>query len=342
MSKVKVLLTGGAGFIGSHCLEHWLATTDWHVTVADSLRHRGRVERVRPSAEASPDRVRLVKIDLANDRDPAWDSVHVGGPYDVVVNMASESHVDRSITDPVGTWRNNCALALNVLEYARHAGCEAFVQISTDEVFGPAAAGRQHGEWSPIVPSNPYAASKAAQEALAVSYWRTFSVPLILTNTMNNFGERQDAEKFIPKIIRHLKAGEEVPVHGAPGDPGSRFYLHAKNHADAVRHLIERTVITRYPHGELPSRYNVVGDTEVTNDEMVALVAGVLGVPARMRFVDFHSTRPGHDKRYALDGAKLKASGWEAPFSFHRSLRQTVLWYDRHPEALKDYRPEAA
>lgn len=343
--NVRVLLTGGGGFIGSHCVAHWMRTTHWHVTVLDSFRHRGRVERLRPSVEMFPDRIRLAKVDLAEPmRDAqsglAWAALKREPAFDVVVNMASESHVDRSIEDPVGTWRNNCNLVQTMLEYVREKPTGVFVQISTDEVYGPAAPGQLHEEWSPILPSNPYAASKAAQEALAISYWRTYGVPLVLTNTMNNFGEWQDSEKFIPKTIRSILDGQPVVVHGEPGHTGSRFYLHAANHADAIRHLVEQTVVSKYPLRAMPDRYNVVGEEEVTNEDMALLIGRILGVEPKLEFVDFHKTRPGHDRRYGLDGAKLASTGWSAPFPFADSLRQTVLWYTRNREALSDYRPQ--
>lgn len=342
---IRVLLTGGGGFIGSHCVSHWMRTTQWHVTVIDSFRHRGRVERLRPSVEMFPDRIRLAKVDLAEPmRDAqsglAWAALRREPPFDVIVNMASESHVDRSIDDPVGTWKNNCNLVQTMLEYAREKPTGVFVQISTDEVYGPAAPGQLHEEWSPILPSNPYAASKAAQEALAISYWRTYGVPLVITNTMNNFGEWQDSEKFIPKTIRSLLEGRPAVVHGEPGHTGSRFYLHAANHADAIRHIVEQTVVAKYPVRQRPDRYNVVGEEEVSNEDMVRQIAHVLGVEPQLEFVDFHKTRPGHDRRYGLTGAKLASTGWKAPFSYHDSLRQTVLWYTRNRDALSDYRPQ--
>lgn len=342
---IRVLLTGGGGFIGSHCVSHWMWTTQWHVTVIDSFRHRGRVERLRPSVEMFPDRIRLAKVDLAEPmRDAqsglAWAELRREPAFDVIVNMASESHVDRSIDDPVGTWRNNCNLVQTMLEYSREKKPDVFVQISTDEVYGPAAPGQLHEEWSPIIPSNPYAASKAAQEALAISYWRTYGTPLVLTNTMNNFGEWQDAEKFIPKTIRSILDGEAVTVHGEPGNTGSRFYLYAANHADAIRHIVEQTVIGKYPQRRLPDRYNVVGEAEVTNEEMARMIGNILGVEPKLDFVDFHKTRPGHDRRYGLDGNKLAGIGWKPPFPFLDSLRQTVLWYTRNREALSDYRPQ--
>jgi dTDP-glucose 4,6-dehydratase len=219
---------------------------------------------------------------------------------------------------------------------------KTFVQIGTDEVYGPAPIGVNHPEWSAQVPSNPYSASKSAQEAIAISYWRTFNIPLILTNTMNIIGERQDVEKFVPLIINSLQQGIPVPVHANEKNgewaSGSRFYLHARNQADALRFLITRSIETphRYTDGlERPERFNVRGETEISNDEMVMLIAKFLGISKSkselVRFIDVEGTRPGHDLRYALNGDKLLKMGWEPPVAFEKSLERTVNWTVKNP-----------
>lgn len=335
-----ILLTGGAGFIGFHCVRYWLERTNWHITILDSLRHRGRSERIQALTTNNQRRLSFHKVDLTNLSNLSL------GSYDVIVNMASDSHVDRSISDPVSTWTNNTSLVQQVLEFARKHPCKQFIQISTDEVYGPAEPGEAHKEWSPIRPSNPYAASKAAQEALCQAYWRTYSIPVVITNTMNNFGEWQDSEKFVPKIIKHLLNNKPVPVHGSPEQSGSRCYLHATNHADALMFLINSQKPLTYPEFGYCSRWNVVGEEEVTNLEMVFHVARIMSVKRRItveplyEFVDFHSTRPGHDQRYKLDGTKLRDAGWRAPKDFLTSLRHTVSWYLDNPDSLQDYKPE--
>ena len=214
MSK-RVLLTGGLGFIGSHTVEHWLKNTDWDIVVMDALRFSGRIERLTDIDGYDPKRVEVVWHDL---RSPVHSQlIEKLGNIDYIVNMASDSHVDRSITHPVDFVQNNVNLVLNMLEYARHIEPEKFIQVSTDEVYGPAPLGHDHVEGEPHRPSNPYSASKAAQEAIAYSYWRTYGIPITITNTMNNFGERQHPEKYVPMVIRRI-VNETIHVHGRPGD----------------------------------------------------------------------------------------------------------------------------
>jgi dTDP-glucose 4,6-dehydratase len=250
------------------------------------------------------------------------------GHIDYILNIASDSHVDRSISDPVPFVRNNINVALTMLELARKLKPKLFLQFSTDEVYGVAPFGMNHKEWSPIVPSNPYSASKAAQEAIAISYWRTYGVPLIITNTMNLFGETQDAEKFIAKSIRAVLNNEKVTVHGKPGKIGSRFYLHARNMADAVLYILNNLPPKQYIQDEnlLPDRYNIVGDVELNNLEMAQTISEICGKELSYDLVDHHTARPGHDYRYALDGGKLRESGWKAPLDFKASLKKYIDW----------------
>lgn len=322
-----VLLTGVAGFIGSHMAEHIAATTDWRIVGLASFRHRGDSERL----ESCPS-VELYHADLTAPLSPRL--IDRIGPVDYIVNAAAESHVDRSIDDPWPFIENNVAVALSMLEYARIVKPRAFVQIGTDEVYGAAPVGTDHAEWSPILPSNPYAASKAAQEAIAISYWRTYGVPLVLTNTMNNFGERQDPEKYIPTIIRSVHHGTTLTVHGQPGNIGSRFYLHARNHADAVMFLLNRAP-AMYPDAAMPDRYNIRGEREVDNLELAQFIAGIIGKPLHYELLDFHSARPGHDLRYALDDAKLRGLGWVPPVPLEASLAKAVRWTLGRPEWLR-------
>lgn len=338
----RVLITGGLGFIGSHTVEHYLMTTDWDIVVIDSLRHAGRVERVTEMHGYNPDRVTLLWHDL---RAPLHNMLcdHIGN-IDYIVNMASDSHVDRSITDPVDFVQNNVALVLNMLEYARkmEGKLKTFIQVSTDEVYGPAPIGYSHKEGEPFAPSNPYAASKASQEMIAFSYWRTFGVPLIITNTMNNFGERQDIEKFVPMTILKILNKETNIIHAKQtnGDwiSGSRVWLHARNHADAVKYILQTIPPVKYSNEDeitMPLRFNVAGDKEITNLEIVQMIAKIIGIKPLIEFVDFHSSRPGHDLRYSLDGEALRKAGWEMPISTEQSFERTVKWILNNPAWLK-------
>jgi dTDP-glucose 4,6-dehydratase len=213
---------------------------------------------------------------------------------------------------------------------------EIFIQISTDEVYGPAPDDYSHKEWDAFIPSNPYSASKAAQEAIAISYWRTYGMPVVITNTMNMIGEMQDSEKFVPMVIKRVLNGEVVTIHASSGPErriGSRFYLHARNLADACMFLLRRGERAMYSTGaDRPDKWHVVGERELTNLEMAVLIQSCLSdefgryVPLKVEYQDFHGTRPGHDLRYALDGTKIAEAGWTPPISLESSLRKTIRW----------------
>mgnify|MGYP003115299777 CR=1 FL=1 len=339
MSK-HVLITGPDGFIGSHCVEHILANTDWTITCSASWRHDGVPERLADSEYVRSNWSRLSFI--THDLTSPFSMVAIGRmpPVDYIVHFASDSNVDRSITNPVEVVRNNVLVTLNVMELARELEPDAVIQISTDEVYGPAKDGYLHKEWDPIIPSNPYAASKASQEAIATSYWRTYGVPVIITNTMNNIGERQSCDKFLPLVIRSVLDGKCVNIHSCNGVIGSRFYLHARNHADACVHLLSNPVSSYDapgrvgPYSDRPDKWNVVGDVEIDNLSLAQSVADIVGRPLVYDLVDAHSSRPGHDLRYALDGGKIASTGWTAPVSFDRSLEKTVKWFIDNPEWL--------
>jgi dTDP-glucose 4,6-dehydratase len=327
---MRVLLTGVSGFFGSHMLEHLLEKTDWHIVGIASWKHKGipeRVEEVLSGKDRS--RVTIITHDLSA---PLTEKTKKRiGDIDYIINVASDSHVDRSITDPVPFVENNVSLVLNVLEFAREIKPKKFIQFSTDEVYGPAPHGENHKEWSTILPSNPYSASKAAQEAIAFSYWRTYGLPLIITNTMNMFGEMQDAEKYTAQLIKKIYNGEEVTVHGSETSVGSRYYLHARNCADAILFILNTIEPVQFTESvPLPERYNVVGDVELNNLELAEMVAQILNKPLIYHFEDFHKTRPGHDRRYALDGAKLHDAGWIAPLEFEDSLKRYIEWTLNH------------
>lgn len=335
---MNVLVTGGTGFIGHNVVLDLLEDTDWEFTIVDAHTYAGAPEKLTNDPRFDPKRVRVITHDLAQS--PLQDRPLIRGlEVDAIYNIASNSHVDNSIADPVPFIRDNVALVTNMLEYARVVKPKLFVQFSTDEVYGAAPTGTDFPEWAPILPSNPYSASKAAQEAVAISYWRTYGVPLVITNTMNVLGKGQHPEKFVPKTVEHLLGGVPMTVHAqfvkgkqydnfAEADKwvaGSRFYTYVSNISSALKFLTKVTPALYGTHEvDRPDRYNVVGDREVFNDEMVDMIAMMLGVPSLKEYVDFHGERPGHDRRYALDGGKLAALGWVAPVRFSDGLKLTV------------------
>lgn len=331
----RILLTGASGFFGSHLLRHLLVNTNWEFVCPCSWTHKGTPERIELSLLGmDKSRVTVITHDLVS---PFTDYTKARfGKIDYILNIAANSHVNRSIDFPGEFVVNNTLLAYNLLELAREIKPKLFLQFSTDEVYGAAPSGINHKEWSPIVPSNPYSASKACQEAIAISYWRTYNVPVIITNTMNLFGETQDPEKYIAQLISKLYKEETITVHGSEKLIGSRFYLHARNAASAVLHIISNTTPSLYNEGEtpLPDRYNIVGDVEIDNLQMAKIIANIMQKELKYTLVEFHKGRPGHDARYALDGEKLRKTGWESPMSFEDSIKNYVAWTLKNPEWL--------
>ncbi|HUS26540.1 MAG TPA: NAD-dependent epimerase/dehydratase family protein [Nevskiaceae bacterium] len=336
MSK-RVLLTGAGGFVGCHTLMHFLQHTDWDIVATDSFRHCGTTDRITQQLDMcefkNTQRLTVLTHDLRVPFSKRF--IHQMGKIDYIVSMASESSVDQSIVEPREFIENNIELILTLLEYAREHGVEKFLQVSTDEVYGPAAYGHAYQEGDARRPSNPYSASKSAQEDICYSYWRTYGVPMVITNTMNIIGELQDPEKYVPKIIRSVMHGDTVSVHAsADGKLGSRHYLHARNQADALLFILQHVAALRYAPGHDIARFHVAGDEELDNLQLAQLIAHHANRPLKYELIDFHSARPGHDLRYALDGSKLTAAGWQPPVPLKESLRRTVEWSVAHPEWL--------
>jgi dTDP-glucose 4,6-dehydratase len=334
----RLLLTGIGGSIGIHAAVHFLHNTDWEVVGIDSFRHKGLTDRVsKMFGEYHPEywpRLTVLTHDL---RAPISDMLAKRiGPIDYVVQMASLSDVHESMRDPERFIVGNTQLAVNVLEYARKIQPAAFVLVSTDEVYGPTDGTFLHKEWSPIVPSNAYSASKVAQEAAAIAYWRSWKLPLIIVNLMNNFGEMQSPSKFPAIIQRKVRAGELIEVHAnANGVVGTRCYIHSRNSADAILFLLRNVPPRLHWDGlmDRPERFNIVGK-QYGNLDLVRLIAGFIGREPVWALAPASASRPGHDVHYGLDGSKLAALGWRSPVPFEESMRLTVEWYEKNPEWL--------
>ena len=334
-NKKTCLITGGGGFCGAHAIMHYLHNTDWEIISVDSFRHLGKTDRITGMIDAHPyyaPRIKVLTHDLAVPFSKQF--VEKLGRIDYIVNMASLSHVDTSITAPRDFVNNNINLMLTMLEYVREHPVEKFLHISTDEVYGPAPMDYSHVEQDYHRPSNPYSASKAAQEDLGHAYWRTYGIPYIQTNTMNIIGEMQDPEKLVPMIIKCAVKGETMPIFANKDKSaaGTRKYLHARNQADALLFILKNVTPTKWPDTDEPPVFNVVGDREISNLDMALLVAGYTGKELKYELVNVHSARPGHDLRYSLDGTKLAELGWEAPMKFEDTVESTVKWTMAHPE----------
>lgn len=319
---MKVLLTGIGGFLGTHCFEYFLEKTDWEIIGIDSFRNKGMYSRIN-EVKYDINRLRLYNHDLGVPIDSVLEKRI--GDIDIIINMASDSAVERSILNPVGCLRNNVELGINMLEYARRVKPKMFVQFSTDEVYGDSHGGIMHREWDVMKPSSAYAASKGMQELLAMSYWRTYNVPVVITNTVNCIGEMQDVEKFLPKLIWKISTDQVMEIYGSKEEIGSRFYLYSKNVADALIFLSKREVSSYLGGGEI-DRYNIVGDLMLNNLEVGEFVSRHMKKDLRYKFVPYEEARPGYDRSYGLDGSKLRDLGWVPPISTKDGLVRVIDW----------------
>lgn len=326
-NKANILITGVGGFIGSYFLDHYLKNTNWNFLCIDSFRHKGTYSRLN-EIKIDPNRVKIFHHNLNSPIDEVL-SNKIGKDVQAIINLASDSAVGRSISNPRQCWENNTNLIINMLEFARTIPkLEYFIQISTDEVFGETHNGWGHLEWDTLMPSNPYSASKAAQDLLTFSYWRSYKVPAIITHTMNNFAERQDPEKFIPKIIGQILKGEELLIYTDPkGNIGSRYYVHCQDHADAVLFLLENIEIGFYAEGKPFPKFNIAGNKELNNLEVAQIVANELNLPLKYKLIHPEQERPGYDKNYGLAGDKLKALGYKSHSdNTENRIREVVRW----------------
>ena len=310
---VEVLVTGGAGFIGSNFVRFALAQhDDWRVTTLDKLTYAGRLENLESVADHP--RHRFVKGDIVN----AEISAPLVEAADIVVHFAAETHVDRSILS-AGTFITTDVHGTFVLLEAarRNPQLRRFVQISTDEVYGSHAAGFSR-ETDELRPRNPYSASKAAADRLAYSYWATFEVPAVITRASNNYGPNQFPEKLIPLFATNAIYNRPVPLYGDGGNV--RDWLHVDDHCRALDLVIE--------HGASGETYNIGGGNEVRNLDLTRRILALVGRPESLiRRVE---DRQGHDRRYALDTAKLQGLGWRPTVAFDDGLARTVEWYRAH------------
>ena len=310
---VDVLVTGGAGFIGSHFVEYALdAHPDWRVTTLDKLTYAGRLENLA-AVDGNP-RHRFVRGDIAD----AAVAAPLVRDAEIVVHFAAETHVDRSVEAAGAFIQTDVHGTFVLLDAARDSpNLRCFVQISTDEVYGSVTAGVSR-ETDELRPRNPYAASKAGADRLAYSFWATHGVPVVVTRASNNYGSRQYPEKVIPLFITNAIDHREVPLYG--DGLNVRDWLHVDDHCRALDLLIER--------GERGETYNIGGGNEVANIDLTRRLLGLLDRPESL--IRPVADRPGHDRRYALDTTKLRALGWEPQVAFDDGLRATVDWYVRN------------
>ena len=332
----KVLITGGAGFIAHHLIYHILKTTNWDIVSLDRLDYSGNLNRLDNVLSTLTDkdrsRLKVVFHDLKSELNP-WIRKEIGD-VNIILHLAAGSHVDRSIEFPLEFVMDNVVGTANILEYARYidnknSQFEKFVYFSTDEVFGPASDGINYKENDRYNSTNPYSATKAAGEELAVAYENTYNLPIIVTHTMNVFGERQHPEKFIPMCIKKIRDGETVTIHSDKSKKiaGSRHYIHAEDVSEAILFLLNNKTINEVDWGGAKCpKYNIVGAEELTNLELAQIIAKSQNKKLNYAMVDFHSSRPGHDLRYSLSGKKMKELGWVPKIKIHTRIKQVVEW----------------
>ncbi len=324
-----LLITGGAGFIGHTVIGHFLKTTDWNIISLDRLDYSGNLNRLSEIIGDNQNykrRLQVVWHDLKAEINPTVAS-HIS-KVDYIFHLAAASHVDRSIEDPLSFAMDNVIGTVNLLNFARnyqHKTLKLFIYFSTDEVFGPASPGVYYRENDRYDCGNPYSASKAGAEEFALAFENTYKLPIIVTHTMNVFGIRQHPEKFIPKVIRCVLDGKTIPIHAdnTRTVPGSRHYISTADVAHALEFLVA--------HHTVREKYNIVGKEEIDNLQLALKIADRVGKPLQYELVDFHSSRPGHDLRYALSGEKMKRQGWE-PKDIKQRLDETVQWYLQHQQ----------
>jgi dTDP-glucose 4,6-dehydratase len=323
---MRVLITGTAGFVGHYVVEKIVRETDWEIIGIERLSYSGNLERL--ASIDTKGRYRSVHHDL---KSPIGDLLQKQiGDVDYIIHIGANSHVDRSIEDPLSFVMDNVVGTCNILNFARtqkdHLKC--FLYFSTDEVFGPAPNGVKYDEYDRYNSTNPYSASKAGGEELAVAFRNTYDIPIVITHTMNVFGNRQHPEKYIPKCIRKIANGETIQIHSDETRtiPGSRHYIHGEDVADGVMFVLNKQELCPRGNDTQCPKFNLIGPEEVNNLELAQMIADIMGKPLNYELVDFHSSRPGHDLRYAISGERLARMGWAPKESLRQRISDVVEW----------------
>lgn len=340
----RVLITGGAGFIGHHVIRYFLKNTDYEIVSIDRLDFSGNLNRISDILDTetidNKKRLRVVFHDL---RAEINDYVSADlGSFNYILHMAASSHVDRSIVDPMSFVLDNVVATCNILNFSKkQKNLEKLIYFSTDEVFGPAPENVKYKERDRYNSTNPYSATKAGGEELAVAFHNTYGLPILITHTMNVFGERQHPEKFIPLCIKNARDEKKVYIHAdkTKTKAGNRHYIHAEDVASACLFLLENEKANKFDEvdygGAKCPKFNIVGEVEIDNLELAQQIAKVQNKKLIYEFVDFHSARPGHDLRYALDGSLMKSFGWNVNKDVYTRIEEVVKWSLKNDRWLK-------
>jgi dTDP-glucose 4,6-dehydratase len=327
----RLLITGGAGFIGHHLILYFLQNTDYEIVSLDRLDFSGDLNRIDEVIKESPQSFqRRVKVVFHDLRAELNESVRTRiGNVDIILHVAAASHVTRSIRHPLEFIQDNIIGTANILEYARKTPTlERLIYFSTDEVFGASKTNEPFREHDRYNATNPYSATKAGAEELCVAYANTYGLPIYITHTMNVFGERQSPEKFIPMCIQKLLRRERLAIHydAKTGVIGRRSYLHARDVGNALHFLLGLQDIPwpRNHNGGNCRKFNIASDEEFDNLEIATMIADFSGVPLDYDLVDPNIERPGHDMRYLISGDYMRSLGWNKKHSVRDSMKQVV------------------
>ncbi len=311
---MRVLVTGGAGFIGSHLVRRLLANGEHHVVNLDALRYSGNLDNLRDVADHP--HYSFVQGDICDTR--TVEGVFKDYGVEAVINCAAETHVDRSLLDPTSFAKTDVVGTGLLLEHARRAGVQRFLQVSTDEVYGSVETGSSKEE-DALGPRSPYSASKAGADLLVQSYWTSYRIPVLITRGSNTYGPNQYPEKMIPLFVTNVLEDQPIPLYG--DGLYKRDWLSVFDHCAAIDHVLR--------HGEPGMVYNVGGDNERENLTVAELILSILGKPPSL--IRFVKDRPGHDRRYAVDCSRARSLGWKPSIAFEDGLRATVEWYRNNP-----------
>lgn len=314
---MRVMITGGAGFIGSNLVRYILQRcSDWEVVNYDLLTYAGNLISLK-DVEDNP-RYRFVRGDVGDEEGVK----RAMEGCQLVFHLAAESHVDRSILDATPFVRTNVMGTQVMMEVARECGVDRFIQVSTDEVYG--ALGPEDPPFTedhPLKPNSPYSASKAGADLLVRAYVRTYEFPAIITRCSNNYGPYQFPEKLIPLVIRNARSNLPIPVYGDGRQV--RDWIFVEDHCEALLAVAEK--------GRVGEVYNIGGHCEMENINLVRLILQELGKPESL--IHFVKDRPAHDRRYAMDTSKIERElGWTPRHSFHQSIKRTIRWYEENQE----------
>ena len=317
---MNILITGGAGFIGHHVIEFFLENTNANIVSLDRIDISSNLGRLQALLKKNPEWKKRLKVVWHDLKSPIGDyNCEALGDITHILHLAASSHVDRSIINPLGFVMDNVVGTCNLLDYARLKckNLKFFLYFSTDEVYGSAPKGVKYKENDRYRSTNPYAASKAGGEELCVAYHNTYKMPIIITHTMNVYGERQHPEKFIPLIMKKLLKQEELEIHSNRDltEVTKRHYLYAKDVAYAIHFLMQN-----HTFGE---KYNIAADNESNNLELALKISQMMNLPLKYKLV-VPTSRPGNDFRYGVCGEKLHKMGWRQKFSLDYGLRKTI------------------